>query len=109
MLISVPAAGVDDRVTTNRQKGGLTKVAKKLVFAIVLSLGAAHVASAQSAFTTGSIANSMAAGYPSPYGGGGYYDYVPRFADSHRVQPHERTHSLTVHHVAPLSEPPVRS
>jgi hypothetical protein len=47
---------------------------------VALLSGAAPAALAQSAYTTGTITNSVAAGYPSPYGTGSeFYDYAPGF------------------------------
>jgi hypothetical protein len=52
--------------------------AKKMVVAIVLLLGAASGAQAQSAYTTGTAASNAAAGYASPGGfGSGLYAYAP--------------------------------
>jgi hypothetical protein len=52
----------------------------KLTLVMLLLVGAAPVARAQSDYTTGTISNSVAAGYPSPYGaGGGLYAYAPGF------------------------------
>ena len=58
------------------------KITKQTAVALLLALGAtagaASVASAQSAYTTGTIASDERAGYPavSPYGGG-LYAYAP--------------------------------
>jgi hypothetical protein len=53
-----------------------TKIA--LIAAIAASIALPAAALAQSAYTTGSAANRVAAGYPSPYGSGsGLYAYVP--------------------------------
>ena len=45
------------------------------IAATSISLPAA--AQAQSAYTSGTAASRAAAGYPSPYGYGGLYDYAP--------------------------------
>ena len=51
--------------------------ASKLTLVMAL-LCAAPAALAQSAYTTGTIANSVAAGYPSPYRtGNSFYDHAP--------------------------------
>ena len=58
------------------------KITKQTALALMLALGAtvgaASAASAQSAYTTGTIASDERAGYPaaSPYGGG-LYAYAP--------------------------------
>jgi hypothetical protein len=53
--------------------------ARKL-FVLALLLGVTPAAPAQSAYTTGTITNSVAAGYPSPYGPpSGFYNYAPGF------------------------------
>jgi hypothetical protein len=54
-----------------------------LAFALVMgaAFGAASAASAQSAYTTGTIASSERAGYPAAYayGQSGLYAYAPRY------------------------------
>jgi hypothetical protein len=51
-----------------------------------LTIGAPAAALAQSAYTTGSAAGNVAAGYPSPYGsGGGLYAYAPNYGYSHNA------------------------
>jgi hypothetical protein len=66
------------------------KVTKQITLALMLTLGAmigaATAASAQSAYTTGTIASSERAGYPSaaPYGGG-LYAYAPGYGSSANV------------------------
>ena len=54
---------------------------KLALIAAVAALGVAMPAAAmaQSDYTTGSAANRAAAGYASPYGGRGLYDYAPDF------------------------------
>jgi hypothetical protein len=53
-------------------------IVRKLTLAMALLLGAAPAALAQSDYTTGTISNSVTAGYPSPYGAGsGLYAYAP--------------------------------
>jgi hypothetical protein len=61
-----------------------TKIA---VIAAVAALGIAMPAAAmaQSADTTGSAASRVAAGYPSPYGGG-LYAYAPGWHDHAQVR-----------------------
>ncbi len=51
-----------------------------LLLALGATIGAASTVSAQSAYTTGTIASSERAGYPaaSPYGGG-LYAYAPGY------------------------------
>ena len=52
--------------------------AKKIVAALVLLISAIPAASAQSAYTSGTIASSDAAGYPAPYAyGRNLYAYAP--------------------------------
>ncbi|HZC56271.1 MAG TPA: hypothetical protein VE396_09540 [Xanthobacteraceae bacterium] len=54
---------------------------KKIVVAVALVLGATSAALAQSAYTSGTIASSERAGYPSPEGyGAGLYAYAPGYA-----------------------------
>ncbi len=51
------------------------------------SLGVSSAALAQSAYTTGTIASSDRAGYPSPDGyGSGLYAYAPGYVDSHAAK-----------------------
>ncbi|HEY2528816.1 MAG TPA: hypothetical protein VGJ20_12855 [Xanthobacteraceae bacterium] len=62
---------------------------KTIVTAIALLLGATSATLAQSAYTTGTIASSEAAGYGSPGGyGSGFYDYAPGHVSSHAVRAH---------------------
>ncbi len=64
---------------------------KKIVAAIALLLSAMSVAWAQSAYTTGTIASSEAAGYASPSEyGSGLYDYAPDYGNSHATQARHR-------------------
>jgi hypothetical protein len=61
--------------------------ARKLTLVIALLLSAAPAALAQSAYTTGTLSNSVAAGYPSPYGtGSGLYAYAPGLGVRHGGQ-----------------------
>jgi hypothetical protein len=54
--------------------------ARKLALVLVSLLGVAPAALAQSAYTTGTITDSIAAGYPSPYGPpSDFYNYAPGF------------------------------
>jgi hypothetical protein len=57
---------------------------KLTLIAAVAALGIAMPAAAmaQSAYTTGSAASRLAAGYPSPYGGG-LYAYAPGYFHGH--------------------------
>jgi hypothetical protein len=61
---------------------------KKIIVATALvvgaTLGVSSAALAQSAYTTGTIASSDRAGYPSPAGyGSGLYAYAPGYAYGH--------------------------
>jgi len=64
---------------------------KEIILAIALVLGATSAALAQSAYTSGTIASSEAAGYPSVDGpstggyGSGLYAYAPGYDSSHFV------------------------
>jgi hypothetical protein len=80
------------------------KITKQITLAVLLALGAtigaASVASAQSAYTTGTIASSERAGYPeaaAPYSGG-LYAYAPGFGSANVPSPgygsDGRTHVL---------------
>jgi hypothetical protein len=60
-----------------------TMIAKKIIVATALLLGATSAALAQSAWTTGSAADRADAGYASPYGSG-LYAYAPGSV-SHRA------------------------
>jgi hypothetical protein len=58
--------------------------ARKLVVAITLFISTMSAALAQSAYTSGTIASSERAGYPSPEGyGTGLYAYVPGYDYRH--------------------------
>jgi len=62
--------------------------ARKIIVALVFVLDTTTVALAQSAYTTGTIADSVAAGYPSPYGSGSHvyahvYAYAPSYVHGH--------------------------
>ncbi len=52
---------------------------KTIALALALVLGAAPAALAQSAYTTGSVAGNLAAGYASPYGAGAVYNSASGF------------------------------
>jgi hypothetical protein len=69
-------------VTKHRRKTMINKAKLVLIAAIAASSIALPAAAlAQSAYTTGSAASRVAAGYPSPYGyGSGLYAYVPGHA-----------------------------
>jgi hypothetical protein len=80
------------------------KITKQITLAVLLALGAtigaASVASAQSAYTTGTIASSERAGYPeaaAPHGGG-LYAYAPGYGSANVPSPgygsDGRTHVL---------------
>lgn len=61
---------------------------RKIIVALVFVLDTTTVALAQSAYTTGTIADSVAAGYPSPYGSGSHvyahvYAYAPSYVHGH--------------------------
>jgi hypothetical protein len=64
----------------------------KATLALIAAIAASSIAlpaatMAQSAYTTGSAANRVAAGYPSPYGfGSGLYAYAPGRFYGHSVQ-----------------------
>ena len=79
------------------------KITKQLTLALLLALGATAgavtAASAQSAYTTGTIASSEHAGYPAveaPSYGGGLYAYAPgyRSGDVPGYGADGRTHTL---------------
>jgi hypothetical protein len=48
-----------------------------------LSIAAPAAAFAQSAYTSGTAAGNAAAGYQTPYGGYGFYDYAPGYGSAH--------------------------
>ena len=61
--------------------------------ATALVLGATSAALAQSAYTTGTIASSERAGYPSAGGyGSGLYNYAPGYDYGHAARNREETH-----------------
>jgi hypothetical protein len=60
---------------------------KTIVVAMAFLLGATTATLAQSDYTTGTAENSMAAGFPSPYGyGSGLYAYVAPGYDYGRAE-----------------------
>jgi len=64
---------------------------KKIIVAMALVLGAPSAALAQSAYTSGTIASSERAGYPSVGGyGSGLYAYAPGYGHAAKVR--EETH-----------------
>ncbi len=66
---------------------------KTIVVAIALVLGATSAALAQSAYTSGTIASSERAGYPSVGGyGSGLYAYAPGYGYGHAAGDREVTH-----------------
>jgi hypothetical protein len=66
---------------------------RTIVAATVLFLSAAPAALAQSAYTSGTIAGSEAAGYPSVRGlGSGLYAYAPDHQSSVGTYTHQRRH-----------------
>ena len=78
-------------------------ITKKMTLVLALALGAtvgaATTASAQSAYTTGTIASSDRAGYPSAGGyGSGYYAYAPGYGSANVSVPaygsDGRTHAV---------------
>jgi hypothetical protein len=70
-----------------RRKIMINKAKLTLIAAIAASSIALPAAAlAQSAYTTGTEANRVAAGYPSPYGyGSGLYAYAPEHIYGHRA------------------------
>jgi hypothetical protein len=65
--------------------------AKKIITAIAFVLVATSGALAQSAYTTGTIASSEAAGYPASGGyGSGLYAYAPGYVHGHVDKSHRR-------------------
>jgi hypothetical protein len=77
-----------NRYWRQRKYGDRTMTVKTIVTAIALLLSATSATLAQSAYTTGTIASSEAAGYGSPYGG--LYDYAPGHVSGHAVWAHRR-------------------
>jgi hypothetical protein len=74
--------------------------ARKLALVLVSLIGIAPAAWAQSAYTTGTITDSIAAGYPSPYGPpSDFYNYAPRFRarNGGRHNTHARSTSARRH------------
>jgi hypothetical protein len=79
-------------------------ITKKMTLVLALALGAtagaATAASAQSAYTTGTIASSERAGYPAIGGGygSGYYAYAPGYGSANVSVPaygsDGRTHAV---------------
>jgi hypothetical protein len=66
---------------------------KKIIVAMALVLGATSAALAQSAYTSGTIASSERAGYPSVGGyGSGLYAYAPGYGYGHAAKDREETH-----------------
>jgi BA14K-like protein len=63
---------------TNKGKIMTNKPRRAFIAIIVTAFGIASpvAAMAQSAYTSGSESSNVAAGYPSPYGGNGYYAYA---------------------------------
>lgn len=57
-------------------------IAKRLIVATAILLGASSAALAQSAWTTGTAVDRAAAGYALPYGAG-LYAYDPDFLSGH--------------------------
>jgi hypothetical protein len=58
--------------------------ARKIIAVLAFVLATTTVALAQSAYTTGTIADSEAAGYPSPYGSRShFYAYAPNYIYGH--------------------------
>jgi hypothetical protein len=79
-------------------------ITKKMTLVLALALGAtvgaATAASAQSAYTTGTIASTERAGYPAIGGGygSGYYAYAPGYGSANVAVPaygsDGRTHAV---------------
>lgn len=66
---------------------------KTIVVAMALVLGATSAALAQSAYTSGTIASSERAGYPSVGGyGSGLYAYAPGYGYGQVAKDREETH-----------------
>ena len=66
---------------------------EKIVVAMALLLGATSAALAQSAYTSGTIASSERAGYPSVGGyGSGLYAYAPGYGYGQAEKDREVTH-----------------
>jgi hypothetical protein len=82
--------------------------ARKLALVLVSLLGVAPAAWAQSAYTTGTITDSVAAGYPSPYGPpSDFYNYAPGFRahsggrhHTHAWSTSARRHDHVLYHMA---------
>ena len=76
------------------------KMTLVLALALGATVGAATAASAQSAYTTGTIASSERAGYPAIGGGygSGYYAYAPGYGSANVPVPaygsDGRTHAV---------------
>jgi hypothetical protein len=67
---------------------------KTIVVAVALVLGATSAALAQSAYTSGTIASSERAGYPSVGGyGSGLYAYAPGYGYGHAAADRVETHA----------------
>lgn len=65
--------------------------AKKILATIAFVLVTTSAALAQSAYTTGTVASSEAAGYPSSYSSGsGLYAYAPGYGHAHVSSSHRR-------------------
>ncbi len=68
--------------------------AKTIIVAMALVLGATSAALAQSAYTSGTIASSERAGYPSVGGyGSGLYAYAPGYGYGQAEKDREATHA----------------
>jgi hypothetical protein len=82
----------------------LFKTAKHAIFAAAIFAGMAALtvvavptaAPAQSAYTSGTAASRERAGYPSPYGGGGFYAYAPGYTYGYTI-PHRSRRSRVAH------------
>jgi hypothetical protein len=64
--------------------------AKTIIATIAFVLVTTSAALAQSDYTTGTIANSEAASYPSHYGYSNLYDYAPGYSNAHVTRSHRR-------------------
>jgi hypothetical protein len=76
------------RLWNLRRKHMIDKITLMAIAATAaLAIALPTVASAQSEYTSGTVAGDTAAGYPSPYGyGNGLYSYAPDYGHSHAAQ-----------------------
>jgi hypothetical protein len=69
---------------------GANRTTETIIITMALLLGAPAAALAQSAYTSGTADSSAMAGYPTPGGGVGVYDYVPLRGGLHARWPRHR-------------------